>query len=50
VHPVITPEEPVTDRNNVVEQAGGEEEEDHASEHSCDQSGMGVNGIRDSGC
>lgn len=40
MHPVITPEEPVTDRNNVVEQAGGEEEDDDQPEHTDDELGM----------
>ena len=50
MHPVVTPEEPVADRDDVVEKACGQEEDNHASEDACYQSGMGVNGVGDSGC
>jgi hypothetical protein len=46
---VVTPEEPVADRDDVMEKACGQEEDNYASENACYQSGMGVNGVGDSG-
>ena len=44
MHHVIATEEPVTDRQNIVERAGEEEEQDHSCEYGDDDSMVSLNG------
>lgn len=50
MHPVVTAEQVVAYRNDIMEQAGGQEEEDNSSKDPCNESGMGVNCVSNLDC